>query len=78
MTESQTRGIVASLVLEVSVVGESLIPLVDFNRILTAGTLNSSDSVPCNVMPLVYQTVRQYATGPSSTILVLTRGSSRK
>ena len=30
-------------------------------------------------MPLVYETVKQYATGPSvSTILVLTRGSSRK
>ena len=62
----------------VSVVGESLIPLVDSNRIPTAGTLNLSDSVPCNVMPLVYETVKQYATGPSSTILVLTRGSSRK
>ena len=42
------------------------------------GTLNFSDSVPCNVMPLVYETVKQYATGPSSNILVLTRGSSRK
>ena len=62
----------------VSVVGESLIPLVDSNRIPTVGTLNLSDSVPCNVMPLVYETVKQYATGPSSTILVLTRGSSRK
>ena len=60
----------------VSVVGESLIPLVDSNRIPTAGTLILSDSVPCNVMPLVYETVKQYATGPSSTIL--TRGSSRK
>ena len=29
-------------------------------------------------MPLVYETVKQYATGPSSTILVLTRSSSRK
>ena len=57
---------------------ESLIPLVDSERILTAGTLNLSDSVPCYVMPLVYETVKQYATGPSSTILVLTRGSSRK
>ena len=37
-----------------------------------------SDSVPSNVMPLVYETVKQYATGPSSTILVSTRGSSRK
>ena len=55
-----------------------MIPLVDFNRTPTAGTLNLSDSVPCNVMPLVYETVKQYATGPSSTILVLTRGSSRK
>ena len=55
-----------------------LIPLVDSNRIPTAGTLNLSDSVPCNVMPLVYETVKQYATGPSSTILVLIRGSSRK
>ena len=54
----------------VSVVGESLIPLVDSNRIPTAGTLNLSDSVPCNVMPLVYETVKLYATGPSSTILV--------
>ena len=54
----------------VSVVGESLIPLVDSNRIPTAGTLNLSDSVPYNVMPLVYETVKQYATGPSSTILV--------
>ena len=62
----------------VSVVGESLIPLVDSNRIPTTGTLNLSDSVPCNVMPLVYETVKQYAPGPSSTILVLTRGSSRK
>ena len=62
----------------VSVVGESLIPLVDSNRIPTAGTLNLSDSVPSNVMPLVYETVKQYATGTSSTILVLTRGSSRK
>ena len=62
----------------VSVVGESLIPLVDFDRIPTAGTLKSSDSVPCNVMPLVYETVRQYATGTSSTTLVLTKGSSRK
>ena len=59
-------------------VGESLIPLVDSDRIPTPGTLNLSDSVPCNVMPLVYETVKQYATGPSSTILVLTRGSSRK
>ena len=59
-------------------VGESLIPLVDSDRIPTAGTFNSSDSVSCNVMPLVYETVKQYATGPSSTILVLTRGSSRK
>ena len=32
----------------VSVVGKSLIPLVDSNRIPTAGTLNLSDSVPCN------------------------------
>ena len=47
----------------VSVVGVSLIPLVDSNRIPTAGTLNLSDSVPCNVMPLVYETVKQYATG---------------
>ena len=62
----------------VSVVGGSLIPLIDFNRIPTAGTLNLSDSVRCNFMPLVYETVKQYATGPSSTILVLTRGSSRK
>ena len=62
----------------VSVVGESLIPLVDSNRIPTAVTLNLSDSVPCNIMPLVYETVKQYATGPSSTILVLSRGSSRK
>ena len=56
----------------VSVVGESLIPLIDSNRIPTAGTLNLSDAVPCNAMPLVYETVKQYATGPSSTILVLT------
>ena len=42
----------------VSVVGESLIPLVDSNRIPTAGTLNLSDSMPCNVMPLVYETVK--------------------
>ena len=56
----------------VSVVGESLIPLINSNRIPTAGTLNLSDSVPCNVMPLVYETVKQYATGPSSTIIVLT------
>ena len=62
----------------VSVVGESSIPLVDSNRIPTVGTLNLSDSVPCNVMSLVYETVKQYATGPSSTILVFTRGSSRK
>ena len=62
----------------VSIVGESLIPLVDSNRIPTAGTLNLSNSVPCNVMPLVYETVKQYATGPSSTILILTRGSLRK
>ena len=62
----------------ISVVRESLIPLVDSNRIPTAGTLNLSDSVPCNVMPLVYETVKQYATGPSSTILALTRDSSRK
>ena len=48
----------------VSIVGESLIPLVDFNRIPTAGTLNLSDSVPCNVMPLAYETVKLYATGP--------------
>ena len=40
--------------------------------------MNLSDSVPCNVMPLVYETVKQYATGPSSTVLGLTRGSSRK
>ena len=62
----------------VSVVDESLIPLVDSNRIRTAGTLNLSDSVPYNVMSLVYETVKQYATGPSSTILVLSIGSSRK
>ena len=55
-----------------------LIPLVDSNRIPTSGTLNLSDSVPCNGMQLVYETVKQYATGLSSTILVLTRGSSRK
>ena len=30
------------------------------------------------VMPLVYETVKKHAIGPSSTILVLTRGSSRK
>ena len=42
----------------VSVVGESLIPLVDTNRIPTAGTLNSSDTVPFDVIPLVYETVR--------------------
>ena len=41
-----------------SVVGESLIPLIDTNRIPTADTLNSSDTVPFNVMPLVYETVR--------------------
>ena len=40
----------------VSVVGESLIPLVDSNRIPTAGTLTLSDSVPGNVMPLIYET----------------------
>ena len=62
----------------VSVVGESLTPLVDSDRIPTAGTLNLSDYVPCNVMPLVYETVKQYLTGPSSTILVLTRSSSRE
>ena len=49
----------------VTVVGESLIPLIDSNSVPTAGTLNLSDSVPCNVMPLVYETVKQYATGPS-------------
>ena len=38
----------------VSVVGESFIPLVDSDRIPTAVTLNSSDSVPCNIMPLVW------------------------
>ena len=43
-----------------SVVGENLIPLVDSNRIPTAGALNLSDSVPYNVMPLVYETVKQY------------------
>ena len=58
----------------VSVVCESLILFVDSNRIPTAGTLNLSDSVPCNV----YETFKQYASGPSSTVLVLTRGSSRK
>ena len=42
----------------VSLVGESLIPLVGSNRIPTAGSLNLSDSVPCNVMPLVYETVK--------------------
>ena len=42
----------------VSVVGDSLIPLVDSSRIPTAGTLNLSDSVPYNVMPLVYETVK--------------------
>ena len=47
----------------VSVVGESLIPLVDSNGIPTAGTLNLSDSVQCDVMPLVYEAVKQYATG---------------
>ena len=62
----------------VSVVGESLIPLVDSNRIPIADTLNLSDSVPCNIMPLVNETVKQYATVSSSTILVLTRSSSRK
>ena len=62
----------------VSVVGESLIPLFDSNYIPTAGTLRSSDYMPCNVMQLVYETVQQYATGPSSTILVLSRGSSKK
>ena len=38
----------------VSVVGESFIPLVDSDRIPTAVTLNSSDSVPCNIMVDVY------------------------
>ena len=61
----------------ISVVGESLIPLVDSNRLPTAGTLSLSDFVPCNVMPLGYETVKQYATGPSSTTLVLIRGSSK-
>ena len=69
---------VAPVALPVSAVSESLIPLVESNRIPTAGTLNLSDSVPCNVMPLVYETVKQYATDLSSTILVLTRSSSRK
>ena len=46
----------------VSVVGESLIPLVDSDRIPTTVTLNSPHSVPCNVMPLVYEIVEQYAT----------------
>ena len=40
--------------------------------------MNSPDSAPCNVMPLVYETVKQYTTGPSSTILVLSRNSRRK
>ena len=60
----------------VSVVGERLMPIIDSNRIPTAGTLNLSDFVPCNVMPRVYETVKQYATGPSSTILVLAKSSS--
>ena len=47
-------------------------------RYLSLIPLNLSDSVPYNVMPLVYETVKQYVSGPSSTILVLTRGSSRK
>ena len=36
----------------------------DSDRIPTSFTLTTSDSVPCNVMPLVYETVEQYATGP--------------
>ena len=55
----------------VSVVGESLIPIIVSDRIPTTVTLNSPKSLPCNVMPLVYETVKQNATGPSSTILVL-------
>ena len=31
---------------------------VDSNRIPTAGTLNLSDSMPCYVIPLVYETVK--------------------
>ena len=45
-----------------NVVGESLIPLVDSNHIPTAGTLNLSDSMPCNVMPLVYETIIEYSS----------------
>ena len=60
----------------VSVVGERLMPIIDSDRIPTTVTLNSYDSVPCNVMPRVYETVKQYATGPSSTILVLAKSSS--
>ena len=42
------------LVLEnVPVVGESMIPIIDSDRIPTAGKLNSSDSVSCNIMALV-------------------------
>ena len=64
----------ALLVLEnVPIVGESLIPIIDSDRIPTTGKLNSSDSVSCNIMPLVYETVKQYATGLSSTIPVLIR-----
>ena len=46
----------------VSAVGESLIPLVDSDRTPTVGTLNLSDSVPCNVMPLVYETIIEYSS----------------
>ena len=53
-------------------------PFIRYSGTSAYSTLNLSDSVPCNVMPLVYETVKQYATGPSSTILVLTRASSRK
>ena len=53
-------------------------PFIRYSGTSAYSILNLSDSVPFNVMPLVSETVKQYVTGPSSTILVLTRGSSRK
>ena len=58
-------------------IGESLITSFDSDRTSTSVTWNSSDSLPFYVMPLVYETVKQYATDLSSTILVLTRNSTR-
>ena len=74
----ELSGLLSRNSVMIPVVPDALPLPVDSDCIQTSVTLNSSDFLPYNVMPLVYETFKQYATDPSSTILVLTRNSSRK